>query len=135
MTEFRAVSGRLSVAGQIAPADVATAKRQGVALVINNRPEGESPDQPPGADIEAACRAAGVAYMALPIRGRPDSEQSAAMKAAIDGAGGPVLAFCRSGARSISAWALGEALAGGDRGAILAAAGGAGYDLSALLSG
>ncbi len=49
---------------------------------------------------------------------------------------GPVLAFCRSGTRSIIAWALGEAAAGRDRADL---ADGwtptAGYDLSAALQG
>ena len=48
-------------------------------------------------------------------------------------AGGPVLAFCRSGTRSINTWALGEAMAGAPRDELIAAAARAGYDLRPLL--
>ena len=54
------------------------------------------------------------------------------MRAALDGAGGPVLAYCRSGTRSTLLWALAEASAGGDPDAIILAAHRAGYDASAL---
>jgi uncharacterized protein (TIGR01244 family) len=47
---------------------------------------------------------------------------------------GPVLAYCRSGTRSITAWALGSLRAGDhDREALVALAAAAGYDLSGAL--
>ena len=64
---FRQLDDNILVAPQIAVADVADAKARGVTLVINNRPEGEAPDQTPGDDIEAAVRAAGLDYIAIPI--------------------------------------------------------------------
>ena len=48
---------------------------------------------------------------------------------------GPVLAFCRSGTRSITAWALGEAAAGRDRRELARLAADAGYDLTPVLQG
>ena len=81
--------------------DVAAAATQGMTLIVNNRPEGESADQIPGAEIEAAARAAGMDYVALPVTHAGFSEsQVRAMKQALEGAGGPVLAYCRSGTRS-----------------------------------
>jgi uncharacterized protein (TIGR01244 family) len=134
MTEFRSVTTEFSVSPQIALADVARAKALGFALVINNRPEGESPDQPPAADIEAATRAAGLDYLHIPVVGRPTLEQAAAVATAAEGR--RTLAFCRSGARSIMAWALGELAAGAkSRGELVALAADAGYDLSAALPG
>ncbi len=38
-----------------------------MTLIVNNRPEGESPDQVPGEAIEAAALAAGMAYIAIPV--------------------------------------------------------------------
>ncbi|MDO9488770.1 MAG: sulfur transferase domain-containing protein, partial [Sphingomonadaceae bacterium] len=52
---------------------------------------------------------------------------------ALAGAAGPVLAFCRSGTRSTNLWALASAAQGGDAEAIVAAAGGAGYDVSGMM--
>ncbi len=47
-------------------------------------------------------------------------------------AGGPVLAFCRSGTRSCNLWALASASRGGDPDALTAKAAGAGYDIAGI---
>ncbi|MBS0333684.1 MAG: TIGR01244 family phosphatase [Proteobacteria bacterium] len=134
MSDFRRVTDHLSVAPQISVADVAEAKALGFTTLINNRPDGESPDQPPGAEIEAAARAAGLAYVHIPVRGMPGPAEVEAQRAAVDGSAGPVLAFCRSGTRSITTWSLGQAAAGAmDRQALVALGRAAGYDLSGAL--
>ena len=51
---FRRLTDTVLASPQIGAADVAEAAAQGVTLIINNRPEGESDDQTPGAEIEAA---------------------------------------------------------------------------------
>ena len=95
------------VAGQIAPEQVAELKAQGVAMIVNNRPDGEDSDQPRAADIEAAADAAGLAYRWVPIRRGPGPAEVEAMQNAMRDCGeGKLLAFCRSGARSTFAWAL-----------------------------
>jgi uncharacterized protein (TIGR01244 family) len=54
----------------------------------------------------------------------------------IAGADGPVLAFCRSGTRSIVTWAVGEALSGErSREELVRLGQEAGYDLSGVLPG
>jgi uncharacterized protein (TIGR01244 family) len=127
---FRRVTDQLQVSPQIGFAEVAEAAAQGVTLIVNNRPEGESDDQTPGAEIEAAARAAGLAYVAIPVTHAGFSEpQVTAMAAALSGATGPVLAYCRSGTRSTLLWALAEASAGGDPDALTNMAAKAGYDL------
>ena len=110
---------------------MAEAARLGVRLIVNNRPEGESEDQIAGAEIEAAARAAGIDYVAIPVTHSGFSEpQVKAMAKALDGAGGPVLAYCRSGTRSTLLWALSEASQGGDPDALTNMAAKAGYDIS-----
>jgi uncharacterized protein (TIGR01244 family) len=104
-------------------------------LIINNRPDDEVEGQPKSADIEAAARAAGAEFIRIPIVGRPTPEQAMAQAEAVAGANGPVLAFCRSGTRSITAWALGEAARGRDRSELVSLAAGAGYDLGPVLLG
>ncbi len=134
MTPFRQVTDQFSTSPQISEADVAAAAAQGFVLIINNRPDGEDPAQPTGAVIEAAARSAGLDYVAIPVRGGPTSEQVAAVRDAIDQADGPVLAYCRSGTRSIVTWALGQAQAGTlEPDTLIALGAQAGYDLSGVV--
>ena len=135
MPQFRQVTDAFQVSPQITPDEARAAAAAGVKLIINNRPDGEAPDQPPSAAIEAAARAGGADYLHIPVTGRPTPQQAAAQAAAVAGAGGPVLAFCRSGTRSITAWALGEAAKGRDRGELGRLAAAAGYDLAPALGG
>jgi uncharacterized protein (TIGR01244 family) len=132
MSDFRKVTDSFSVSPQISVGDVARAKAQGFTRIINNRPDGESPDQPPAAEIAAEAEAHGLDYHHIPVVGRPTPEQAKALgEAAADGR---TLAFCRSGTRSIIAWAQHELAKGAKtRAQILALAEAAGYELSALL--
>jgi uncharacterized protein (TIGR01244 family) len=54
------------------------------------------------------------------------------MARALEGAAGPVLAYCRSGTRSTLLWALAEASTGADPDDLAAAAAQAGYDVSPI---
>ena len=131
MSDFRTLGEAVFASPQIGPADLVAAKAQGVTLVINNRPDGEAEDQPTGAEIESAARAAGLGYLAIPVGGSGFGEaQVEAMTAALDGAEGKVLAYCRTGTRSTLLWALAQARAGRDPEAIAAAAAAAGYDVA-----
>ena len=130
---FRPLDPSISVFGQIEPEDVADAKAQGFTTIVNNRPDGEQPGQPTGAAIEAAARAAGLDYVAIPVDHSGFAEwQIAAMAEALEKADGPVLAFCRSGTRSTFLWALARHRMGDDGEALIAKAAGAGYDLSPI---
>lgn len=120
------------VAPQIRPEDVAQAAALGVKMIVNNRPDGEEPDQPEGAAIEAAARAAGLDYRHIPVAGGIAHAQVAAMAEALASPDGRVLAFCRSGTRSTFLWALARASHGADGEALIATAAAAGYDLSGL---
>jgi uncharacterized protein (TIGR01244 family) len=134
MSEFRKVTDAFSVAPQITVDDVKRAAEAGFRTIINNRPEGESPDQTPGDEIEAAARAAGLAYHHIPIAGGPSQGQIEQERAVLAEAEGPVLAYCRSGTRSIVTWSIGEALAGErPRDELVALGRNAGYDLSGVL--
>ena len=128
---FRKLTDQVLASPQIDLADIATAAAQGVTLIINNRPEGESEDQTPGAAIEAAARAAGLGYVAIPVTHAGFSEaQVKAMAEALAGAQGGVLAYCRSGTRSTLLWALAEASRGADPESLARQAAEAGYDIT-----
>lgn len=133
MSEFRTLSDTVFAAGQIVPEDIERAQAQGVTLIVNNRPDGEAPDQPDGETIEAAAMAAGIDYVAIPVDSSGfDQDRIAAMQAALDSAEGKILAYCRTGTRSTLLWALAQARGGRDPVAIDRAAQGAGYDLAPI---
>ncbi len=130
---FRKLDESVSVAPQIAVEQIADAKAKGVTLVINNRPDGEAPEEPQGAEIEAAARAAGLDYLAIPVTHAGFSApQVSAMATALQQAEGRVLAYCRSGTRSTMLWALARAKLGDDKLDLQAKAAGAGYDLTPI---
>jgi uncharacterized protein (TIGR01244 family) len=135
VTEFapplRRVTDRFAVARQLSADEAAAAAQGGVTLVINNRPDGEEPGQPSGSEIAAAAQKAGARYLHLPFQGMPSPGLVDEMRAAIDAADGPAVAFCRTGTRSVFTWALGRLVSGeSSRDEVIAAALGAGYDLS-----
>jgi uncharacterized protein (TIGR01244 family) len=136
MSDFRRVTEDLSVAPQISVDDVAEAARQGFKTIINNRPDGEDPSQPSGHEIEVAAQAAGLAYVAIPVRGGPTPDQVDATARLMAEADKPVLAFCRSGTRSIVTWSIAQAQTGArDRQELIGLGREAGYDLSSVLGG
>jgi uncharacterized protein (TIGR01244 family) len=128
---FRRLDEATLVAGQILPSDIAEAAALGVAVIVNNRPDGEEPGQPRGEDIEAAARALGLDYRHIPVSGGFSAAKVEAMAQAL--ASGPALAFCRSGTRSTYLWALAKASAGAGADELMRKAAGAGYDLRPLL--
>lgn len=130
--ELKRINDHVSVSGQIQPEDVKTLKDLGFTAIVNNRPDGEAPDQPAGAEIEAAASEAGLAYHAIPLgRDGVNPEMVAQTKAVLEGSDGKVFCFCRSGTRSTTLWALSQA---GEAPAsqIIAQAAEAGYDMSHL---
>lgn len=130
MTNFHRVTPTFSVAGQLSAADMQRAADAGFKVAIKNRQEGEEPGQPTEADLHAAAVAAGLSFHSLPFAGAPPPVVVAETAALMEQTAGPILAFCRSGRRSILAWALAEALLGeASPDEILALAAGAGYDL------
>jgi uncharacterized protein (TIGR01244 family) len=120
------------VAGQIAPGDIAEIAAAGIAAIVNNRPDGEEPGQPEAAGIEAAARAAGLTCEHIPVAGVLSDAQIERMAQVLSEAEGPVLAFCRSGTRSIYLWALARARLGDESGALIAKARSAGFDLAPI---
>jgi sulfide:quinone oxidoreductase len=128
----RAITPSLFVGGQITAADVEALARRGIRSILCNRPDGEEPGQPDFAEIAAAARAAGVEVRHLPIIGAPSDEAAAAFGEALERLPAPVLAYCRAGQRSATAWALSQARVRSVAD-ILAATGAAGYDIGAVV--
>ncbi len=130
---FRSINETISVSPQITLEDVAAAKAEGVTLIVNNRPDGEDLSAPQSADIEAAAKAAGIDYLAIPITHSGFSApQVDAMIGALEGATGKTLAYCRSGTRSTLLWSLAQAKQGVEPDEIARLAGNAGYDITPI---
>ena len=98
----QSITPEFSVSPQLEAPAMAQAAAAGFRSVINNRPDFEGgPDQPTSAAMEAAALAAGLQYRYLPVNGAYQSpEEIAAFRALLDSLPKPILAFCRSGARS-----------------------------------
>lgn len=103
---MRQLDEKVLVSGQLRPSDVEALARQGITMLVNNRPDGEEPGQPLGFHIEEAAQAAGIEYRFIPIIRGIGPADAEAMQDAISACNGKLLAFCRSGTRSSLAWAL-----------------------------
>ena len=94
--------------GQIDPSHLAEIVKQGYKSIINNRPDFEGgPDQPTNAQIQAQAEALGLNYAYLPvIPGAFTQDQVVEMARLLKTMPGPILAFCRSGARSTNLYQM-----------------------------
>ena len=129
---FKFLTPSLSVSQQLSEADIAEAARDGFRSIISNRPDGEEADQLTAAEIEAVAAVHGMGFAHVPVvSGRIDDADIAQMAEALVHLPGPVLAFCRSGTRSATLWALTQA-GSQSADAITQTAASAGYDLKAL---
>ncbi len=130
--KFKKVSDEFWVSPQISVRDVNDAAAMGVKLIINNRPDGEALGQPKSAEIEAAAKAAGIDYIHIPVdrTGISPNHTTAFERAMNEAEDGPVLAFCRSGTRSILVRSYAEARFGKPVDLIISEAADAGYDIS-----
>lgn len=132
MASIRQLTPFISVSEQLTPADVAVAASEGFRTIINNRPDHESEDQPASAALAERCAELGIAYHDLPVvPGQVTDEQVDAFAGLLETSQGPVLAFCRTGTRSTTLWALSEARHL-EPPAVIKAAAAAGYDISGL---
>jgi sulfide:quinone oxidoreductase len=104
---IRHIAAKLSVGAQITSADVQAVKDQGYRAIICNRPDSEADDQPTFDEIEPAAKALGTQARYLTIAsGMVQDEDAVAFGAAMSELPNPVLAYCRTGTRSATLWAL-----------------------------
>jgi len=120
------------VAPQIDASAIEELRAAGIVAIINNRVDGEEPEQPTAADASAAFERLGFRYHHLPVTMATLSPEIVErFRSAWQETEGPVLAYCRSGMRSMLLWALAEARYGTRSAAeILTKAEAAGFDLS-----
>lgn len=122
----------LSVSPQLSLADIATVKAQGFRSIIVNRPDGEEAGQPTVVEMQEAASAAGLGFAAIPVLpGKATMEDAREFAAALAALEGPVVAYCRTGVRAATLWALSVG-AGLEPDAVLERIAAAGYDLNGL---
>ncbi|MEE1876847.1 TIGR01244 family sulfur transferase [Altererythrobacter litoralis] len=130
--DIRQVEPGFAVAPQLQPGDMAELARKGFVAVICNRPDGEDDGQPGVDAMRAAAESAGLAFHHIPVSGGqfPDAAIDA-FRSVRQAADGPVMAYCRTGTRSITLETLAnpEGRSASDR---LGLASAAGYDLSTI---
>lgn len=108
--DIRTLTAELSVAPQIAITDLRAVADAGFRSVICNRPDGEGPDQPVYSEIERSAVEQGLQVRFLPAEsGKVSDEQGAAFAKFMAELPKPVLAFCSTGMRSTTMWALTQA--------------------------
>ncbi|MEP3279302.1 MAG: TIGR01244 family sulfur transferase, partial [Stappiaceae bacterium] len=130
--DIKKISEGLSVSGQIAPQDISELKQRGFRSIICNRPDGEGADQPNFEEIRAEAEAQGLEAQYLPVTaGMVTDEDAQAFRTTLRELPGPVFAYCRSGTRSATLWALAKAKTR-PLAEILGATKSAGYDLNGV---
>jgi len=130
--DVKRLDNHLTVSGQITPEDVVQLAQLGVRTLICNRPDGEGSDQPGFQEVAQAAEALGMTCHYLPVTsGKVLDEEAEQFGQLLESAGGLVHAFCRTGMRSTTLWALYE----GRRRPVTEIAGAAkraGYDMSGV---
>ncbi len=106
--DVRQIADDFSVTGQLAPDQMKAVADAGFKSLICNRPDGEAPAEPQYDAVRAAAEAAGLAVRYIPVSNQtgitPDNVDQT--RAALGELDGPVLAYCRSGARSANLYGI-----------------------------
>ena len=131
--ELKSITETFAVSSQIAAADLVDIKKAGIRSIVCNRPDGEAADQPTFEELETVAKAEGLEARYQPvISGKVQDDDARAFGRLIDSLPKPVLAYCRTGTRSATLWALSE---GGKRSLpdILERTKAAGYDMGGVV--
>ncbi|SFR36252.1 TIGR01244 family protein [Yoonia tamlensis] len=130
--DIRQISPTYAVSPQIDVTDMPAIIAAGFTTIICNRPDAEVPPSHQANAIEAAAKAAGLAFVVNPVTHQGlNMDMVRLQKEVMLGANGPTLAYCASGTRSSIVWSLGQAgeMPTDD---IIAATAAAGYDLAGM---
>jgi sulfide:quinone oxidoreductase len=105
VSNIRKVTEIFSVSEQVLPSQMEKIAELGFKTIIDNRPDGESFDQPNFVEIERVAQELGLKAIYIPVvNGQPTEAAAKDLKAALGDTPTPVLAYCRSGGRSMALW-------------------------------
>lgn len=99
------------VSGQISGSMMKEIADLGVKLIISNRPEGESYDQPSDNDLKIQAQSYSIEFKSIPFSSNTlTREKINTLSKTLDNNAGSALLYCKSGARSAIIWALSNIL-------------------------
>ncbi|WP_413788546.1 TIGR01244 family sulfur transferase [Paraglaciecola chathamensis] len=134
MMDIKRINDKISVSPQITTSDVSALNELGYKTIICNRPNGERGDQPGFDEIKREAEKFGIQCVYLPVTtGKIMDKDGVVFRELLNDCTSPVFAYCRSGTRSITLWALSSADTLSYE-SILAQSKCAGYDLSGVVS-
>jgi sulfide:quinone oxidoreductase len=108
--DIKELTANLSVSPQILGTEIESIAKAGFKTIICNRPDGEVPDQPSFKELEAAAQHYGLQAHYLPTEsGKVSDQDGHNFGQLLDSLPGPILAYCRTGMRSTTMWALSQA--------------------------
>ena len=107
--DIKALTPHLSISPQVMVAELEAVAQMGFKAIICNRPDGEGPDQPSFKEIQTAALALGIQMSYLPAEaGKVSDADGKAFGELLATLPAPVLAYCRTGMRSTTMWALSQ---------------------------
>ncbi len=105
--DIKPLNPDFGVSPQIAVADIPAIAAQGYKTIICNRPDGEEPGQIAAAQLRDAADRLGLGFAHVPaVPGAITDADVETMAGALGRLPQPILAFCRSGARSTKLYEL-----------------------------
>lgn len=105
--EIEFIAENIAVSPQIKPETISELKELGFKTIVCNRPDGEEANQPSFAEIESACNKNNIKAVYIPIINGPISYATVdEFRQCLLEVSRPVLAYCRSGARSKTVFSL-----------------------------
>tara|TARA_R100000687_G_C6296282_1_gene93761 strand:- start:36 stop:362 length:327 start_codon:yes stop_codon:yes gene_type:complete len=102
---FKTINDRFATTGQLRPTDIKDIKAKGFVGIVCARPDNEEAGQPSYSQVAAAAQKAGLKAAHIPVSGPLGEGQIIQFEQAMAEMDGPVLGYCRSGARAGSLYA------------------------------
>ena len=108
---IKKLDSKLFVSSQISEYMIKEIADLGVKLILSNRPEGESIDQPSDNDLETQAKLLSIKFKSIPFSVNTlTRDKINSLSKILDDVKNPVLIYCKSGARSAMIWALSSIL-------------------------
>jgi uncharacterized protein (TIGR01244 family) len=101
----RRIDDTFAVTGQLQPGQMADIAAAGYRSILCARPDNEEMGQPPFSAVAEAAERAGLKAVHIPVSGGLTQGALYRMEQALAELPGPILAYCRSGARAGSLYA------------------------------
>ena len=131
---IKRLTDSLTVSGQLSEEDFLHLSSIGVKTVICNRPDNEDAGQPSFDEVSEIAKKYDISCHFMPIiSGRMSIDDGIEFGKLIETITEPVHAYCRSGTRCTTLWAISAIKKGDDINEVLQTAKEAGYDLSGTL--